>query len=228
MPAPARAACHALRWRKDGICTPLVSWDTLSPWVGFSRPKALAAFCKPLRSHCPTDGSIRTLVHCWRAEPPQHPLPGAVGLSPPPPSCSLSTGRFAPILQACRCGAPQGWWWCVALSPGGLEYFVIDIVWRIFAYFGNLTSWKEMSSSATESLHASPAGFQDSLRSSDFRFKFQSGLGGFLGIGHQRVSDTRTSPGGFPCGRAALRVPLGHSHLQRQQGQEPWGDFKAR
>lgn len=178
-----------------------------------------------------------TLSHRWVDPHPGALLEGRAapapparcgGAEPPPPSCSLSTGRFAPILQACRCGAPQGWWWCVALSPGGLEYFVIDIVWRIFAYFGNLTSWKEMSSSATESLHASPAGFQDSLRSSDFRFKFQSGLGGFLGIGHQRVSDTRTSPGGFPCGRAALRVPLGHSHLQRQQGQEPWGDFKAR
>lgn len=207
---------------------PLSSPGTRSPhgWAS-AAPKPLLLSANRSAHTVPPMG--RSAPWCTAGGPsrPSTPCPVRWGWAPPP-SCSLSTGRFAPILQACRCGAPQGWWWCVALSPGGLEYFVIDIVWRIFAYFGNLTSWKEMSSSATESLHASPAGFQDSLRSSDFRFKFQSGLGGFLGIGHQRVSDTRTSPGGFPCGRAALRVPLGHSHLQRQQGQEPWGDFKAR
>lgn len=50
--------------------------------------------------------------------------------------------------------------WCLAPSPGSLEYFVIDIIWRIFAYFGNLTNWKEMSPRGTESLHESPQAFK--------------------------------------------------------------------
>lgn len=153
---------------------------------GFSCSEALAAFCRALM-----------LSHWWAR---LHPAPavlieGHAASGPParhcgaepPPHCSLGTGGFAPIWQTCQRGAPQGWhptYGVLHFPQGRLEYFVTDIIWRIFAYFGNLTSLKEMSPSTAESLHESSAGFPDPLCSSDFWLKSQCSFGGFLRAKH--------------------------------------------
>lgn len=77
----------------------------------------------------------------------------------------------------------QGWhptYGVLHFPQGRLDCFVTDIIWTIFAYFGNWTNRKEMSPSTAESLHESPAGFPDPLCSSDFWLKSQSSFGGFL------------------------------------------------
>lgn len=210
-----RAACCALWWCQDGICTALVAqeallhvWGVLSPWMGFSH---LQSTVPPMGDHILSPPAL------LGDQPVPCPVPWGWTTTLGQPQW----GRFVPVLQTPRM---EPYRWCTALVPRQTEMFVIDITWNTSAYFGNSTNWKDMSASSTGSLHDSPAGLWDPLHSSDFWLQSQTSFGGFLRMRWWREMTEDLfrafplwqSPVGFS---GALPPVTGHSHLWREQGQ---------